>query len=394
MMEFSKSNAFFTKKQETLQKRRVWIAAANFVAITALVSIFLVFVSCSKKAAEAIDFSTLSEADLIAGAQKEGELQSVGLPDDWADFKDSWEKFQTKYGIKHYDVYYGSAEVVQLFKSEGESGTKDLGNVGQSYGLVAISEDVVRPFKAATWDKIPDWAKDPDGKWVVHHTGTLVFTVNTDKTGGVVPQTWKELKELLETKDLKVTVGDVVSSSAAQVGVLSAALANGGGLDNVQPGIDYFKDIVSKGHFDPGNNPYQRFQNGEITVLAGRYDFTGLEYRDEAKESGGPNIEVTVPQDGAVTSGYALLFNKYSPHPYTTALAIDYLLSDEAQIDRARGYARPIKTDVVIPDDVKANLLPEELYANATIVKDNVALNKAQEEIAKLWQEQVVPLMK
>jgi len=392
MIEFFNNGAFFLKKREAPQKRGVSAAVSNVLLMSALAFAFMFIVSCAKKAAEAgIDLASLSQEELEAGAKKEGRIEYLGMPDDAAGFKTSWDNISAKYGIPHFgDTGLGSAEEVQLFAAEKDSPTKDLGDVGQSYGLIAIKEDVVQPYKVKAWDSIPDWAKDPEGRWTVHYTGTLVFTVNTDKTGGQVPATWKELKD----STFKVTVGDVVSSSSAQVGVLSCAIANGGGLDNARPGIEYFKDLARQGRLDPGSNSFARFAAGEITVLVGRYDYTGLEYRDISRESGGPNIEVTVPQDGAVTSGYALIFNKNAPHPCASVLAIEYMLSDEGQIDRARGHARPIRSDVAIPDDVKANMLDESLYKNTTVITDPAALEEAQEQVSTLWQDEVVPLIK
>jgi putative spermidine/putrescine transport system substrate-binding protein len=337
----------------------------------------------------AADLSKLTEEQLIEGAKKEGRIESVAMPDDWADWATSWKAISARYGIQHFDTDMGSAEEIQIFKAEKDSATKDIGDVGHSYGLVAIGEDVVQPYKAKTWDSIPGWAKDPDGRWALSYTGTIAFAVNSDKTGGKVPSTWAELK----AGDYSVTMGNVISSSSPQVAVLSCAIAMGGSLSNVQPGIEYFKDLAKAGRIDPGSYSRTRLANGEITVLAGRYDLSGLQYRDLIKAAGGPNITVTIPSDGAITSGYCLIFNKYSPHPYATALAIEYLFSDEGQIDRARGYARPIR-DVPIPADIKAKMLPDSLYAKAALVTDPLALQKAQAEVARLWEEEVVPLIK
>jgi putative spermidine/putrescine transport system substrate-binding protein len=342
------------------------------------------------KPAEALDLSALSETELAAGARKEGKIESVAMPDDWADWATSWKAIAAKYGIQHFDTDMGSAEEIQIFKAEKDSPTKDIGDVGHSYGLVAIGEDVVQSYKPKTWASIPDWAKDPEGRWALSYTGTIAFAVNTDKTGGVLPKSWAELK----ASGLPVTMGNVISSSSPQVAVISCALAYGGSLSNVRPGIEYFKDLAKEGRIDPGSYSRTRLGNGEITVLAGRYDLSGLQYRDLIAADGGPKIEVTIPQDGAVTSGYCLIFNKYAPHPHATALAIEYMFSDEGQIDRARGYARPIREEVLIPADIKARMLPDALYAKATRITDPAALQKAQTEVARLWEEEVVPLIK
>jgi hypothetical protein len=39
-------------------------------------------------------------------------------------------------------------------------------------------------------------------------------------------------------------------------------------------------------------------------------------------------------------------------------------------------------------------MLPDSLYAKATRITDPAALQKAQAEAARLWEEEVVPLIK
>ncbi|MDR3199959.1 MAG: extracellular solute-binding protein [Spirochaetales bacterium] len=362
------------------------------IILLAALCVSAVFAGGEKEAAApAADLSKLSTEQLAAGAKAEGKIESVAMPDDWADWATSWKAIEKKYGIQHFDTDMGSAEEVAIFEAEKDSPTKDIGDVGHSFGLVAIERDVVQPYKAKTWASIPDWAKDPQGRWALSYTGTIAFAVNTNKTNGAVPKTWAELK----ASNYSVTLGNVLSSSSPQVAVISCAIAYGGGLTNVRPGIEYFKDLAKQKRIDPGSNSRTRLASGEITVLAGRYDLSGLLYRELIVSTGtGPKIEVTIPQDGAITSGYALIFNKYSPHPHATALAIEYMFSDEGQIDRARGFARPIRPDVKLPADVAAKMLPDALYAKATLVKDPIALQKAQAEVARLWEEEVVPLIK
>ena len=65
--------------------------------------------------------------------------------------------------------------------------------------------------------------------------------------------------------------------------------------------------------------------------------------------------------------GYCLCINKYAPHPHVAALTLEYMLSDEGQIDRARGFARPIRQDVALPEEVKAKLLPDSQYEHCLL---------------------------
>ena len=335
----------------------------------------------------AIDLSNLSEEVLVEKAKKEGnKFVTVGMPDDWANWKSSWDSISEKYGIEHEDTDMTSAEELQTFDAEKDDATRDLGDIGMSMTPTAMEMGVVQPYKAATWDSIPDWAKDPDGNWTISYTGTMTFCAISDTVNGKLPTTWEELMD----SNYKVSVGNVPSGAASQAAVISAAYAMGGDMNNLQPGIDYFIKLAKEGRLDPGDTTYARMADGEMEVCAAQYEYGSLNWRDNLKKDSGQELLVTIPQDGALTTGYALVFNKYSKHPYTTALVINYLLSDEGQIDRARGYAHPIR-EVDIPSDI--NGLDKELYKASITVDDISEFNDACSTVAKLWTEQVVPLI-
>lgn len=131
-----------------------------------------------------------------------------------------------------------------------------------------------------------------------------------------------------------------------------------------------------------------------MVCCVGNYDYSVLAWRDNiTAENPYMNLEITIPSDGSVTNGYCQIINKYSARPHATGLAIEYLCSDEAAINRAEGYARPTKTDVTLPDEVAAKLLDSSLYENCTNVTDVDALNAACAEIAELWEREVLPLV-
>lgn len=329
-------------------------------------------------------------ADVAAKAQAEGDLQSVGMPDDWANWKDSWAAICATYGLTHGDVDMTSAEEIAIFLAEKDDPTKDVGDIGLSMTPEAIKQDAVGTYKASTWDKFPDWAKDPDGKWIMTYTGAMSFIANTEAIGGPCPGSWAEVAE----GDYMVSVGNVIAGAASQVSVLSCAIANGGSLENVQPGIDFFKELAKAGRLDTGDPTSARLASGEMVCNVANYDYSVLAWRDNIlAENPNMKLEIKIPSDGSVVNGYCQILNKYAAHPYAGALAIEYLCSDAGAIDRAAGYARPTKTDVKLPDDVAATLLPDEMYANCTNVSDVEALNAACAKIAELWEREVLPLV-
>lgn len=318
---------------------------------------------------------------IIEKAKKEGKVASVGMPDTWTNWVGTWDDLKSDYGINHTDTDMSSAEELAKFESEGKNGTADIGDVGISFGPLAVSRDLTLPYKTTYWDDIPTWAKDDEGHWLLSYTGTIAFMVDKDNVKDI-PTSWEELKK----GDYKVSVGDVAKANQAQFAVLAAAMANGGDEKDIQPGIDYFKEIAKQGRISSVDASLANIEKGETDVVI-LWDFNGLSYRDKLDKD---RFEVKIPTDGSVISGYTTLINKNAPHPNAAKLAREYILSDEGQINLAKGYARPIRTDVKLPAEVESKLLKEEEYKSAQPVESNESWDQTALELPEKWQSEVL----
>ncbi|MDM8293425.1 ABC transporter substrate-binding protein [Faecalicoccus pleomorphus] len=334
---------------------------------------------------ETVDLNAMSFDEIAEKAKEDGEVNSVGMPDTWANWGETWTEIEEKYGIKHTDTDMSSAEEIALFANEANDATKEIGDVGQSFGPVAEEQGVTLPYKTSYWDSVPDWAKDDDGDWIIGYYGTITFITNKNLVEDA-PTSWQDVLE----GDYTLTIGDVSVATQAQSGLLSAAIAFGGDESNIQPGLDFFKTLAEEGRLDMGDTSVARLEKGEIEVAV-LWDYNSLGYRSQIMENNpDANFEVSVPSDGAIQSGYCTIINKYTKRPYAAAVAREYILSDEGQINLAKGYARPIRDDVELPEDVKANLLPDDQYTNARFIEDQEAWDKAVADLSSSWQEEVV----
>lgn len=107
----------------------------KFVSTILIISILStgLLSGCGKSAsAESVDLTSVSLDTIKEKAKEEGTISSVGMPDDWADWKDSWESISNTYGLVHDDTDMSSSEELSLFESEKDSPTKDIGDVGQA----------------------------------------------------------------------------------------------------------------------------------------------------------------------------------------------------------------------------------------------------------------------
>ena len=335
----------------------------------------------------AIAFATAAMAstdlsELEKAARAEGALNSVGMPDSWANWKDTWKDLSSQYGLKHMDTDMGSAQEIAKFAAEKDNATANIGDVGAAFGPIAVQQGVTQPYKPSTWEQIPAWAKDEDGHWMLAYTGSIAFIVNKQLVKDV-PTSWADLK----SGKYRVAIGDVSSAAQAVNGVLAAAIANGGDEKNIQPGLDFFGAIAEQGRLSLSNPTVQTLEKGEVEVGI-VWDFNGLSYRDQIDAS---RFEVLIPSDGSVISGYTTIINKYAKHPNAAKLAREYILSDAGQINLAKGHARPIRAEhLTLPAEVQAKLLPNEQYAKVQPIKDADAWEATSKALPQLWQEHVI----
>lgn len=332
-----------------------------------------------------VDLNSMTIEEITEKAKEDGEVNSVGMPDTWANWIETWTELEDEYGIKHTDTDMSSAEELAIFANEASDATKDIGDVGQSFGPVAEEQGVTLPYKTSYWDSIPDWAKDDNGDWIIGYYGTITFITNTDLVDQA-PKSWQDVLN----GDYTLTIGDVSVATQAQSALLSAAIAFGGSESNIQPGLDFFKTLAEDDRLDMGDTSVARLEKGEIEVAV-LWDYNSLGYRSQILENNAnAHFEVSVPTDGAIQSGYCTIINAYTKRPFAAALAREYILSDEGQINLAKGYARPIRDDVELPEDVKAMLLPDEQYKNARFIEDQEAWDQAVSDLSTSWQEEVV----
>lgn len=318
---------------------------------------------------------------LIVAAKKEGAVNSLGMPGDWANWQDTWSQLTQKYGLKHQDTDLSSAEEIAKFESEKSNASGDIGDVGYTFAPVAVQKGLTQPYKPTTWDQIPAWAKDKDGHWVASYTGTIAFIVN-NKLVKNPPKTWADLVN----GNYKVALGDVGTSARASSAVLAAAYALGGSERNLKPALDLFATLAKQKRLTLNDPNIANLEKGEVEVGI-QWDFNALAFRDKIDRT---RFDVSIPQDGSLTYGYSTIINKYAKHPNAAMLAREYILSDAGQSNLARGYARPIRAEVKIPQDVAARLLPASQYRTARPIGDFAAWEAAAKQLPRQWQEQVM----
>ncbi len=351
-----------------------------------LLALAVIAVACAAPSAEptkgapapAAPSSGASNQALLDGAKKEGQIISYGMSDDWVNLENIWKAVEKKYGIKHTDTDMTSAEQITKLLAEKNAPVMDVADIGYDFLGKLLENNLAMSYKNANWDKIPAEFKDADGKWAVAYWGAISFLVNTDIVKNP-PQTWADLLKP-DYKD-KVCSRDPAVSTYATGSVLAAAYANGGGEDNIKPGLDWFKQLRDNGNLRQGVVlNVAAVQKGECPISL-VYDFDGFAKRDATKLP----LQVIIPKDATVGMLFAEYINAVAPHPNAAKLTQDFLFSDEGQILLATGYAHPARKDVKLPDDVAKKMLPDSAYGKLYFPKNLTSFSKAINDIVNGW---------
>ncbi len=321
--------------------------------------------------------------DLIERARKEGAVNSLGMPDDWANWEATWKAVTAKYGLKHTDTDMSSAEELSKFAAERSNASGDIGDVGFDFCSVAVERGLAAPYKPTTFAQLPEWARDAEGRWMLAYTGTIAFVVSKDLPNP--PKSWADLL----SGTYKVAAGDVGKASQSNAAVLACTIAMGGDERRLDPAMQLFAKLAKQKRLLTINALPANMGRGEIQVGL-LWDFNALSYRDKV---GGNRFDVVIPSDGSVTSGYSTIINKFAKNPNAAMLVREYIFSDEGQANLADGYARPIRVDhLTLSDAAKAKLLPAAQYAKARPINPQLWSEGAR-QVPALWQEKVLTEM-
>jgi putative spermidine/putrescine transport system substrate-binding protein len=318
-------------------------------------------------------------AGLVKAAKKEGALNVITLPADWANYGNVIKDFEKKYGIKiNSENPDGTSaeEITAVTTEKGQSRAPDVLDLGTSFAISAASQGLLAPYRVQSWSEIPASAKDSNGDWFDDYGGYVSIGYNSK----VVKDPPTSFADLLkpEYKNEVALNGNPTQAGAAFAAVYAAALANGGSFSNIAPGIAYFKKLSAEGNFVPVTGSESTVESGQTPILIW-WDY--LEESEVAQKF--PGWKVVIPTDGHYAAYYSQAISATAPDPAAARLWEEYLYSTTGQNLWLQGSARPIE----LASLVSGGTVDKKAYAalpaapKGTITFPSVAQTTAAENL-------------
>lgn len=220
---------------------------------------------------------------------------------------------------------------------------------GESTGkAVTVNEKSAKATSLADFGTMEDLekaAKDADGAYYADYTGIMSVGWNADKYGDI-----SSLDDLLDPKFAGTVAlnGKPAEAGAAFNGYLMANQLAGGDINNLQPGLDYFKKLKEAGNLTTVDVTNGTIDSGQTGVV---FDWTynQASYKKELKDKGVNWKYKTFPK-AQVVSYYNQAINKDAPHPAAARLWEEYLYTADAQNLWFKGGANPVLLDSMKED--------------------------------------------
>jgi len=321
---------------------------------------------------------------LVAAAKKEGKLNVIALPPDWANYGEVIKGFQAKYPeikVTSDQPDASSADEIATAKRlQGQAGAPDVFDLGAAVALANTA--MYAPYKVATWDDIPADLKDPDGKWVNDYGGYM--SIGYDSAKVPAPTAVADLLKA-DYKGKVALNGNPTEAGAAFAGVQMASIANGGTAGDLTKGVDFFKQLNDAGNFLPVDPTPATVESGQ-TPLVIDWDYLNASLSKKL-----PSWKVMVPKEAVVAGFYYQAVNADAPNPAAARLWQEYLYSDDGQNLWLKGGARPVRFDAMTKagtiDEAASKALPA--VEGTPVVPTQADADSGKKYLAENWANAV-----
>lgn len=288
------------------------------------------------------------------------------------------EPFEKKYGVSVEITPGNSSEMVSRLKAEKASPTQDLVIIDDFPAAVLIGEGLVEKVNADNVPNMKDLAPealDPEGYGPIVHSHGTIIVYNKELVKVKPPESWADLWKP-EYKGM--VVPPAINIAQGVLFLLQAAMMNGGGYDNIEPGFEAVKKLA------PNIRKYWK-AIGDVRPMFDEAVFviTGTNIWNDEASKGRP-VAAAFPAEGALAAPARAEIVKGTKAKDLAEKFIDAYLSPEVQAGWSRDYAISVfNKKASIPPEVQAKL------AKKLVVFDSNKIAKNQAAWVERWMREI-----
>jgi putative spermidine/putrescine transport system substrate-binding protein len=274
---------------------------------------------------------------LAAACTKEGKMNIIADPHDWANYGEIITGFAKKYKVKMNEANPNGSSQDEINAANSLRGTTrapDAFDLGSAVAYANLNS--FGAYKVANFNDIPAAFKDKNGYLTKDYGGFMAIGYNASL--GTITSINDLLKPAFQGK--VALNGDPTKANAGLMGVFLAAVANGGSINDVSKGVAFFKQLKDVGNFINVDPSPATIASGQTPVV---FDW---DYNQAAtvKELAAKGVtwKVFIPTGALIGAYYNQAININAPHPACARQWMEYLYSPAGQNAWLKGGSRPV----------------------------------------------------
>ena len=296
------------------------------------------------KAGEATSAEDFGGMDaLVEAAKKEGKLNVIALPPDWANYGEIITAFDDE--VRHQgQLRPARRRQPGRDQRRRRSSRAPTARPTSSTSGQAVAAGQHRHVRAVQGRRpgttIPDGFKDADRRC---GSTTTAATCRSATTRPRCPTSRRSPTcSSRSTRARSRSTATRPQAGAAFTGVLMAAVANGGSADDIAPGVEFFSKLKEAGNFLPVDPTPATIESGPDP----RRHRLGLPRRGRRRQAVDTGRSSSRRRP-SIAGYYYQAINTDAPHPAAARLWQEFLYSDEGQNLWLTGGARPVRADAM-----------------------------------------------
>ncbi len=340
--------------------------------LMSLVAYTLLFSACTKK-----------NTDGAPAGNTESQVVNLSI---WGNYlsAEMQAKFEKESGIKLNISNYSSSEELLAKVQMGSSGI-DVAVPSDYMVDIMTKMNLLDPLKA---EQIPNKALiskqflaqsyDKDNKFSLPYTWTTMgIAVNRSLYKGSL-KSWKELFNNPDLKGKFALLDDVRETIGA------AMIANGASVNSTDPA----ELAKAKATLLNAKKNVKMFTSDTVDILKNKEVVAAQAYSSDALQASAQNkdIEYFLPEEGGTIAIDNLVIIKGSKHPEAAHKLINFLISQEAELNKVqviRGGPILKDTQAKLPKELQNN---KGLFPEASVMKKLEAIHDLGDK-NKLWED-------